>query len=335
VKSRGGVRGIVAGGIFALLVLGAVLWWTGERILSERRFPAHETTLIVPKGATGAAVAALLARDGIVSSALTFELLARLKGEQARMKAGEFRFSAHRTLAEVLQQVVSGGQQIALWVTLPEGFTARQIARTVAAAGLGSSAAFDGVFLHRRLVLGDGTRTVNLEGYLFPDTYLVPVDATPAQVARLMTDRFQEMLPPDAAALAKRLGMTLPQIVTLASLVEREAKADDERALMAGVYYNRLRRDMPLEVDATLEYTFAHHKDVITYADLARDSPYNTYKHLGLPPTPIANPGRASLLAALHPAPSKYLYYVYAGNGHHAFSRTLAEHNANVARYLR
>jgi UPF0755 protein len=117
--------------------------------------------------------------------------------------------------------------------------------------------------------------------------------------------------------------------------VEREAKADDERALMAGVYLNRLSRGMPLQVDATIEYTFAHHKDVITYADLARDSPYNTYLHRGLPPTPIANPGRASLLAAFHPARSAYLYYVYKGNGHHAFSRTLAEHNANVARYER
>lgn len=329
------VRGIVAGGLLTLLALGAALWSTTERVLHDRRFPARDTTLVVPRGASGAAVANLLARNGIVSSALALELVARLKGDQALMKAGEFRFSAHRTLPEVLQQVVSGGQQIAVWVTLPEGFTARQIARTVAAAGLGPSRAFDDVFRHQRLVLGDGARTANLEGYLFPDTYLVPVDATPAQVATLMTNRFREMLPPDAPILAKRLGMTLPQIVTLASLVEREAKADDERALMAGVYYNRLRRDMPLEVDATLEYTFAHHKDVITYADLARDTPYNTYKHAGLPPTPIANPGRASLLAAFHPAPSNYLYYVYAGNGHHAFSRTLAEHNANVARYLR
>jgi UPF0755 protein len=127
----------------------------------------------------------------------------------------------------------------------------------------------------------------------------------------------------------------VPQLVTLASLVEREGKADEERPLIAGVYYNRLRRGMTLDVDATIEYTFAHHKDVITYADLASDSPYNTYKYLGLPPTPIANPGLPSLLAALHPQASDYLYYVAMGNGHHAFSRTLAEHNAKVARYLR
>jgi UPF0755 protein len=129
--------------------------------------------------------------------------------------------------------------------------------------------------------------------------------------------------------------LSVPQVVTLASLIEREAKADDERALMAGVYYNRLRLGMPLQVDATIEYTFPAHKDVITLDDLARDSPYNTYKHLGLPPTPIANPGRPSLLAAFAPRRSEYLYYVYMGNGHHAFSRTLAEHEANIARYLK
>jgi UPF0755 protein len=151
----------------------------------------------------------------------------------------------------------------------------------------------------------------------------------------MLLDQFVAELPADAERKAERLGLTVPQVVTLASLIEREAKADDERRLMAGVYYNRLRREMPLEVDATIEYIFPEHKDVITLADLARDSPYNTYKHTGLPPTPIANPGKASLQAAFDPQPSDYLFYVYKGNGHHAFSRTLAEHQANIARYLR
>jgi UPF0755 protein len=259
--------------------------------------------------------------------------LARLRGERSSMKAGEFSFSAHQTTADILRQVVTGGQQVAVWVTIPEGFTAKEIAQTLAARNLGDEAALESTFFGETLDLA-GTRTTNLEGFLFPDTYLIPTSATPAEIAKIMTDEFRAQLPRDAAAQAKRLGLSLPQIVTLASLVEREAKADDERPLMAGVYYNRLHVGMPLEVDATIEYTFAHHKDVITYADLARDSPYNTYKNAGLPPTPIANPGRASLLAALHPQASKYLYYVYKGNGHHAFSRTLAEHNANVARYL-
>jgi len=275
-----------------------------------------------------------LAARGVIGSALTFDLLARLKRQQSAMKAGEFRFAPHLTQAAVLRQVVDGGRQVAVWVTIPEGFTAREIAQTLAEHDLGSAVALQGTFMRESLVLG-GARTANLEGYLFPDTYLVPTGATPAEIAKLMTDQFEAELPRDAPELAARQGLNIPQVTTLASLVEREAKADDERALMAGVYYNRLRRAMPLQVDATIEYTFAHHKDVITYADLARDSPYNSYLHAGLPPTPIANPGRRSLLAALRPRASPYLYYVYKGNGHHAFSRTLAEHNANVARYER
>jgi UPF0755 protein len=300
---------------------------------ADRTYPVAAQTVVVPSGATGHEVAELLERQGVIRSALIFDLLARIRGDRTAMKAGEFAFAPHRTESEILDQVVEGGRQVAVWVTIPEGFTAKEIAQTLAERNLGDVAALQSAFLDSSLDL-DGTSTPSLEGYLFPDTYLVPTIAKPAEIAKIMTDQFRTVLPPDAAARAKRLGYSIPQIVTIASLVEREAKADDERALMAGVYYNRLRLGMPLQVDATLEYTFAHHKDVITYADLARDTPYNTYKHRGLPPTPIANPGRASLYAAFHPQPSKYLYYVYMGNGHSAFSRTLSEHNANVARYL-
>jgi UPF0755 protein len=299
----------------------------------DRTYPVAPETVVVPSGATGHDVARLLETQGVIRSALVFDLLARIRGDRTAMKAGEFAFAAHRTESEILNQVVEGGQQVAVWVTIPEGFTAKEIAQTLAERNLGDVAALQSTFLDSSLKL-DGSSTPNLEGYLFPDTYLVPTSAKPAEIATIMTDKFRAELPPDSAALAKHLGYSIPQIVTIASLVEREAKADDERALMAGVYYNRLRLGMPLQVDATLEYTFAHHKDAITYADLARDTPYNAYKHGGLPPTPIANPGRASLYAAFHPQPSKYLYYVYMGNGHSAFSRTLSEHNANVARYL-
>jgi UPF0755 protein len=320
--------------LLGLIVIGAALaGWFRYAVTVDRSYPRATLTVVVPNGSTGRAVAHLLEARGVIGSALTFTALARLRGEQSAMKAGEFSFDPHRTAAEVLQQVVNGGHQVAVWVTIPEGFTAKEIAQTLAARDLGDVDDLESTFLGDSLVLL-GSRTANLEGYLFPDTYLIPTAATPAEIAKIMTDQFAAELPKDAASQAKRLGFTVPQIVTLASLVEREAKADDERPLMAGVYYNRLRLGMPLEVDATIEYTFAHHKDVISYADLARDSPYNTYLHGGLPPTPIANPGRASLRAAFHPQASSYLYYVYMGNGHHAFSRTLAEHNANVARYL-
>ena len=191
-----------------------------------------------------------------------------------------------------------------------------------------------GPFLRDTIVV-DGFRTANMEGYLFPDTYLMPLGASPATVEAIMSAQFRKELPADAARKARARGLTVPQVVTLASLIEREAKADDERPLMAGVYYNRLRLGMPLEVDATIEYALPTHQTVITYSDLRIDSPYNSYLHQGLPPTPIANPGRPSLVAALNPRPSEFLYYVYKGHGHHAFAKTLAEQNANVAKYLK
>lgn len=292
-------------------------------LYADRGFPARETSVVVPNGATGSEIARLLQTGGVVRSAQVFRLLERLEGAQSAAKSGEYRFAPHLTPGEVLHRIENGGAQIATWVTIPEGFTAREIAQTLAQHGLGEQPTLAAYFAQQ-----------HLEGYLFPDTYLLPLQAQPAEIAAIMTARFREQLPRDAAAQARRLGYSIAQIVTLASLIEREAKADDERRLMAGVYYNRLRLGMPLQVDATLEYTFAHHKTTITLADLARDTPYNTYLHRGLPPSPIANPGEPSLQAAFHPQPSQFLYYVYKGNGHHAFSRTLAEHEANVARYL-
>jgi len=327
-------RLLVLGAVLALVV-GALFAYAARVVYADRSLPRTQTSVVIPSGATAADAAQELAERGVIASPLAFELLARVTGEQRHLGAGEYLFPAHLSLDDVLHRVTSGGAQIALWVTIPEGFTARQIAETLQAHSLGEAVAFEEYFLHTPLDLGRAGRSRNLEGFLFPDTYLIPVDATPAAVAAIMTAHFREELPNDAVQRAKRLRLSVVGVVTLASLIEREAKADDERPLMAGVYYNRLRRGMPLQVDATIEYTFEHHKDLITLADLERDSAYNTYRRAGLPPTPIANPGRPSLLAAFHPKASPFLYYVYKGNGHHAFSRTLAEHNANVARYLR
>jgi UPF0755 protein len=302
-------------------------------LFGDHSRPAVETNVVIQRGATTSDIARQLQSEGVINSALGFRLLARLKRLETDVQAGEYRFSPHLSENDVLERLTTRGSQVAVWVTIPEGFTAREVAATLAQHGLGDEGSLVEYFLRTSLDLGRGARSANLEGYLFPDTYLMPLATTPSALARIMTDHFKEELPKNAWARAKRLHLTVPQIVTLASLIEREAKVDDERRLMAGVYYNRLGKRMPLEVDATIEYTFAHHKDVITRADLARKTPYNTYLYLGLPPTPIANPGRPSILAAFDPQKSEYLYYVYKGKGRHAFARTLAEHNANVQRY--
>lgn len=319
---------VVAAGV---IVAAAGLWFR-DAVYGDRSLPNAATVYVVPRGATVAEVAGGMQRAGILAHPIAFRLLARLRGEESAVQSGQFRFPAHQTSDEILRRLTTG-QADALWVTFPEGFTAREMGARLAGRALTDATAFDRYAQHTQIVV-DGTRTRSLEGFLFPSTYLVPVGASPARIAGLLTDQFFRELPPDAAAKARKLGLTVPQVITLASLIEREAQADDERALMAGVYYNRLRAGMPLEVDATIEYVFPEHHDVITRRDLQIDSPYNTYLHTGLPPTPIANPGKASIDAAFAPVKSDYLYYVYKGNGHHAFAKTLEEHNANVARYL-
>lgn len=325
------IAGIVA---VAFLVALSILGWLFYNLYGNRALPRIATQVAIVRGSTLDDVAKLLAHDGVISSSATFRVLAKLHHEGAEVRAGAYRIAPHQTEAAVLQVLVTGSGQVADWVTIPEGFNAKQIAARLQQTGVGPATAFERAFKTTSLVV-DGARTRNLEGYLFPSTYLVPVDATPAQVVKQFTDQFFLELPADAAERAKALHMSVPQIVTIASLVEREAKIDADRPLIAGVIYNRLRLGMPLQVDATIEYALAHHAVALTYADLAIRSPYNTYLHGGLPPTPIANPGLPSLVAALHPATTDAIYYVYCGGGRHVFAKTLAEQQANVARCLK
>ena len=325
-------RALGLAALTAVIVCVAAMWF-GWTAYGSRSLPAAPADVVIPDGSSLGEIADILADRHVIADPFTFRMLAKMEGVAAKARAGEFRFEPHLSEDEVLDRLVSGGAAVAVWVTIPEGYTATQIARAIAAHGLGDEGTFADAFLHTSTAI-DGERTVNLEGFLFPDTYLFPRTLSPDTAERIMLDQFRAQLPHDAGEQARRLGYTIPQVVTIASLIEREAKADDERARMAGVYYNRLRLDMPLQVDATIEYALPEHKAELSRSDLDIDSPYNTYKYGGLPPTPIACPGAASLRAAFHPERTPFLYYVYMGNGHHAFARTLAEHNANVARYL-
>lgn len=317
-----------------VLLAAVAAAWAAYALFADRSEPAQARQIIVARGTTFRGITEQLVRAQVIKHPTLFRLLAKAEHADRDVHAGEFQFPAHQTAAQTLFQLRSGGAQIAKWLTIPEGFTARQIAQRLQDEGFGPASTFASAFLHDSIVVGK-TRTANMEGFLFPDTYLIPKGASPALVESILSAQLRKELPPNAAQKARALGLTVPQVITVASLVEREAKADDERALMAGVYYNRLRAGMPLQVDATLEYAFRHHHTVITGADLRRDTPYNSYLHTGLPPTPIANPGEPSIRAAFNPRPSKYLYYVYEGNGHHAFSRTLAQQERNIAKYLK
>jgi UPF0755 protein len=302
-------------------------------VFGDTRFPAASTEVIVSPGSSVSDIAHLLEARGVISDATAFDFYVRIHGGGDRIEAAEYTFPPHDTIAGVLARLLAGGRAPVVWVTIPEGFTAAQIGRKLAQANLVSEPAFERAVRVRSLVLG-GVVTPGLEGYLFPDTYQIPRQAPVDGIIDLMTRQFLRRLPHDYLTAARRLHFSVPQIVTIASMIEREAKVDAERPIIASVIYNRLRLRMPLEIDATVEYALPRYKHALSYADLAVESPYNTYKHTGLPPTAISNPGHASLFAAFHPASTPYLYYVYKGNGRHEFARTLQEQQYNVHRYL-
>ena len=319
--------------LFAAIAVSCGVAWFYNEVYRDKTLPAQETRVVIARGSTFDEIARQLAGQGVIGNYAAFRLLARIRSEESGAHAGEYRFAAHQTQSAVLEALMTGGAQVAAWVTIPEGFTAQEIAARLQESGIGAAEPYASAFARDSIVV-DGARTKNLEGFLFPSTYLVALGAAPQQVEGQLTGEFFAKLPHDAAARAKRLGVTVPQAVTVASLIEREAKADADRPLIASVIYNRLRDRMPLQVDATIEYALPTHKSELSFADLRIDSPYNTYVHAGLPPTPIANPGLPSLEAALAPSKTDFLYYVYCGNGRHVFSKTLTEHQANVARCL-
>jgi UPF0755 protein len=320
--------------IGTLLVLGlcagCVAWWLLNADIAR---PSQQVTLAIPSGSSVSDIGRQLENMGVIRSATAFGLLVRARGDGRTIQAAEYAFAPHESMVEVVHILDAGGRPPTIWFTIPEGFTAEQIGAVLQARGIGTRSEFMAVVRSTNVSFG-AIQSSGLEGYLFPDTYQVRRDATPRAVAALMTARFMQELPRDYSSAARRLGRTVPQIVTAASLIEREAKVDVERPVMASVYYNRLHRGMPLQVDATIEYALPSHKTSLSFADLKIDSPYNTYLYAGLPPTPIANPGRASLEAAFHPSATGYLYYVYKGSGRHQFSDTLEEQQAAERRYL-
>jgi len=290
--------------------------------------------VVIPHGASSSQIGSLLQEAGVVRRASEFVIAVRLRGLTHSLQGGEYLLSPSMTLLEIVDRIARG-QVVLHAVTIPEGFTAEEIVDELVRAGLGDRRRLTEIVEHGApLFPYDFLRTVptgSLEGYLFPDTYHLPRGLDERELIRAFLDRFVQVVMP--LWTVQGAGRPLHAVLTMASLVEREARRPEERALIAGVLYNRLRRGMRLEVDATVLYALGRHKSLVTYSDLGVDSPYNTYRHAGLPPGPIASPGLASISAALQPAATDYLYYVARPDGSHVFSRTYQEHLAAIRRY--
>lgn len=269
---------------------------------------------------------------GVIRSRWAFLVVAYVEGSLTRLQAGEYEFTRGMSLLEILHRLESG-RVITHQVTIPEGFSAQEIAQLLASERLVDAGRFMALVRDPDLAGRLGMPAASLEGYLFPDTYRLSRGMGEEEVLRIMVARFRQMLPPDFDAQAERLNLDPRGMVTLASLIEKEAKQDRERPLISAVFYNRLRRNMPLQSDPTAVYGMASARRRVRAVDLQRKTPYNTYLNAGLPPGPIANPGLASLLAALHPARVNFLYFVAKNDGSHFFSRTLEQHLQAVRSY--
>jgi UPF0755 protein len=314
-----------------ILVLSLLLegWWilTVPASLSGAprvvEIPAHKGVV---------EVAEILDDAGVIRSRVGFVLLSLARGSFRSLKAGEYQIPAGTNTVRVLE-LLEGGQVFQHMVVFQEGSTLGELARQLQTERLASSEDIlrvgkDPVFLKTLDVQAD-----SVEGYLFPDTYQFVKGMTPEEILARMVARMREKISPEILVEARRRDLSVHQLLTLASIIEKEAVEPAEMPLISAVFWNRLKRDMPLQADPTVQYAVGKDRKRLTREDLQADSPYNTYRRQGLPPGPIASPGRAAIQAAARPASVGYLYFVATDDRHHQFSTNLADHNAAVARY--
>jgi UPF0755 protein len=321
---------LIAGLAFAL-PLAAILRLSLDLPVSDLASPR---IVSIPARAPVREVGRILEREGVVPREWLFTLWVRLLGLGRHLRYGEYNFQGPQSIKSIIDILVSGKTALHR-LTIPEGYTIRQIADLVQEAGIGTRdeiirAAHDPAVLMRLGIPGSSA-----EGFLFPDTYLLPRDWPAGRVLGRMYERFKEVFDEDLRRKAAERGMTVLQAVTLASIIEKESGNPAERALVSAVFHNRLRRGIPLMADPVVIYGLDNFDGNLRKSDLQRPGPWNVYLNKGLPPGPIANPGVTALKAALSPANVDFLFFVSKNNGTHYFSTTLAEHNRAVNTYQR
>jgi len=320
--------------LFALLGAAGFAGYIGYMFLTvPPEMPGSERIVLIPSGTSGRKIAAILETESVIRNKHLFMLLARFYRSGKTMKAGEYRFTTAMLPADVLT-MLQDGKVYARSITIPEGYTARQMADVLAEHKLDKSAFLAFVF-DKQNAARFNIAADSLEGYLFPSTYQMTRETTAEALAQTMVEEFWKVMTPDLRKEIEQQGMTVHEVVTLASIVEEEAQVPEERELIAAVYRNRLRIGMKLDSDPTVIYGIPNFNGNLTRTDLQTDTPYNTYMRKGLPPGPIASPGKASILAAIRPANVKYLYFVAKNDGSHQFSTNYDDHKRAVRQFQR
>ncbi len=288
-------------------------------------------TIEIPKGSNIKHISKILKDEKLIRNNDIFNLYCKLNKMDGKLKAGTYKISSNQSVSQIIEKLVSGkGEFDTVRFTIPEGYEIRQIIDKLEEQGLINretfekeikEANFDFSFIADNQSVG-----YKLEGYLYPDTYEIFKGDSERRIIEIMLQRFDKVFTEEYKQRAKELNMSINDVITLASIIEREAKLDSDRKIISGVFYNRIKKQMMLQSCATVQYILKDRKEVLLYKDLEVESPYNTYKHQGLPPGPIASPGLESIQAALYPEQTDYLYFVADKDGSHVFTKTYKDH---------
>lgn len=319
-KIRLGVLAVV---IFLFLTVGLIWWQQGTAPVNP--FNKTPKIFVVGKGEGVRTIASRLKKDNLIKDQVAFFLLIKKMGIDQDIQAGDFRLNQAMNAQTVAQTLTKG--MVDLWVTILEGWRSEEIALKLAS----DLQLPESQFLK-----------YSQEGYMFPDTYLIPKEATAAAIAQILKDNFRQKVTEELQKEATKSGLTLKETIILASIVEKEANGEEDRSLIAGILLRRLKSGWPLQADATLQYALGYQpeertwwKKNLTDLDKKFKSPYNTYLNIGLPPEPIGNPGLASIKAVIYPEKSDFWYYLHDPTGGVHFAKTIEEHEINIDKYLR
>ena len=331
-KTKKFVFSFIAGLLAITWGFGAVFYYTATHPFSDKTDEATVSVEITP-GMTLNKISALLENRNLIGNSLSFRLLAHLQKKEGQIQVGEYELSASMTPKDILG-IVTSGKTVLHAVTIPEGYRITEIAALLEEKGLVDAEKFIQETEDRELIHSSGITGNSLEGYLFPETYNFSKNTPERRIIQRLLDTHRENVQKhDLHKRAQSTNLSFHQIVTLASLIEKETGVDEERKIISSVFHNRLKKNMLLQTDPTVIYAIANFDGNIRKKDLKIDSPYNTYKYKGLPPGPIASPGIKSLIAALEPIESDYLYFVSRKDGSHQFSSNLLDHNRAVQKY--
>lgn len=333
-RRRGNKITLWIGYVMIAVTMVMLFIWAGQYFYQIQKPEAHGTvTVDIPANATGAEIGNMLEEKHVISNAFVFRTALAVKGDSKKLQAGHYKFDQGITVKEAIIELHKGGNDFAT-VTIPEGYTVSQIAEALKKADIkgaddfATEAASYGPLTY---MYGPEPAQVKGEGFLFADTYDIPKDYTAKQLCDLMYDHTDKMLSPEIRREAAEKKMSLHDLMTIASMVEKEAKFREDQVPIASVILKRLEINMPLQIDATIQYALGKPKEHLSIADTRINSPYNTYRRTGLPPGPIGAPGMNAIKAVLAAKPGEYLYYVAKPDGHHIFTRTLDEHEVAVA----